>query len=45
MNISITEKGGHVLLMNYNRNVEAELISQEEADKKGKEFLESRGLK
>ena len=44
MNISITEKGGHVLLMNYNRNVEAELISQEEADKKGKEFLESRGL-
>ena len=41
MNISITEKGGHVLLMNYNRNVEAELISQEEADKKGKEFLES----
>ena len=39
MNISITEKGGHVLLMNYNRNVEAELISQEEADKKGKEFL------
>lgn len=44
MNISITEKGGHVLLMNYNRNVEAELISQEEADKIGKQFLEYRGL-
>ena len=44
MNISITEKGGHVLLMNYNRNVEAELISQEEADKIGKQFLENRGL-
>ena len=44
MNISITEKGGHVLLMNYNRNVEAELISQEEADKIGKQFLEDRGL-
>ena len=44
MNISITEKGGHVLLMNYNRNVEAELISQEEADKIGKKFLEDRGL-
>ena len=44
MNISITEKGGHVLLMNYNRNVEAELISQEEADKIGKQFLKDRGL-
>ena len=44
MNISITEKGGHVLLMNYNRNVEAELISQEEVDKIGKKFLEDRGL-
>lgn len=44
MNISITEKGGHVLLMNYNRNVKAELISQEEADKIGKQFLEDRGL-
>ena len=44
MNISITEKGGHVLLMNYNRNVAAELISQEEADKIGKQFLEDRGL-
>ena len=44
MNISITEKSGHVLLMNYNRNVEAELISQEEADKIGKQFLEDRGL-
>lgn len=44
LNISITEKGGHVLLMNYNRNVDAELISQEEADKIGKQFLDSRGL-
>ena len=44
MNISITEKGGHVLLMNYNRNVEEELISQKDADKIGKQFLEDRGL-
>lgn len=44
MNISITEKGGHVLLMNYNRNVEAESISQERADELGKKFLEERGL-
>lgn len=44
MNISITEKGGHVLLMNYNRNVEAESISQEKADELGKKFLEERGL-
>lgn len=44
MNISVTEKGGHILLMNYNRNIEAELISQEEADNIGKKFLEERGL-
>ncbi len=45
MNISVTEKGGHVLLMNYNRNVEAEIISQEEADEAGKKFLNEKGLK
>ncbi len=37
--ISITEKGGHVVFMNYNRNIEAESISQERADEIGKEFL------
>ena len=37
--ISITQKGGHVIFMNYNREVEAETISQERADEIGKNFL------
>ncbi len=45
LNISISEKGGHVVFMNYNRNIEAESISQERADEIGKQFLESRGFK
>ena len=45
INISISKKGGHVVSMNSNREVKAEVISQEEADKKGKEFLESKGFK
>ena len=44
MNISITEKGGHVLLMNYNRNVEAETISQDSANELGINFLKSKGI-
>lgn len=45
LNISISEKGGHVVLMNYNRNIEAESVSQERANEIGKEFLTSRGFK
>ena len=30
--------------MNSNRDVKAETISQEEANKKGKEFLEAKGF-
>ena len=30
--------------MNYNRNIEAEVISQEEANEKGKEFLANNGF-
>ena len=44
MNISITEKGGHILLMNYNRNVEAETISQDRANELGINFLKSKGI-
>lgn len=44
MNISISKKGGHIVSMNTNREVNAETISQEEADKKAKEFLESKGF-
>lgn len=42
--ISISEKGGHIVYMNSDREIVAETISQEEADKKGKEFLEKKGF-
>lgn len=42
--ISISEKGGHVVYMNTDREVTAESISQEEADKIGKEFLNKKGF-
>ena len=42
--ISISQKGGHVVLGNTNRNVEAEILTQEQADQKGKEFLEQKGF-
>lgn len=45
INISISKKGGHVVTMNTNRDVNSEIISQEEANVKGKEFLESKGFK
>lgn len=44
MVISISEKGGHVVFMNYNRDIEAESVSQERADEIGKDFLLSRGF-
>lgn len=45
INISISQKGGHVVYMNANREVNSEIISQEEANQKGKEFLEAKGFK
>ena len=42
--ISVSKKGGHIIFMNYNRNVEAESISQERADEIGKDFLNSKGF-
>lgn len=44
INISISKKGGHIVYMNSNRTVNTEIISQEEANAKGKEFLDSRGV-
>lgn len=44
INISISKKGGHVVSMNTNREVNSEIISQEEADQKAKEFLEAKGF-
>lgn len=45
INVSISKKGGHIVYMNSNRNVNTEVISQEEANAKGKEFLNNHGFK
>lgn len=42
--ISITQKGGHVVFMNYNREVQAETISQERANEIGINFLNQKGF-
>lgn len=44
INISVSQKGGHIIYMNTNRSVASEIITQEDATKKGKEFLENKGL-
>ncbi|MCI8383734.1 MAG: germination protein YpeB [Clostridia bacterium] len=44
IHISISKKGGHIVYMNENREVNAEIISQEEADQKGKEYLQAKGF-
>ena len=44
INISISKKGGHVVSMNVNRDVNAEAITEEEANQKGKDFLNSKGF-
>lgn len=44
INISISKKGGHIVAMNSNRDVNTEILSQEEAGKKAKEFLDSKGF-
>ena len=44
LNISISRKGGHVIYVNSNREVNAELISQEEANEKGKIYLGEKGF-
>ena len=45
INISVSKKGGHIVYMNSNRSVNTEIISQEEANSKGKEFLSNHGFK
>lgn len=44
INISISKKGGHVISMNYNRDVVTEVISQEDANEIGKKFLSEKGF-
>lgn len=45
ISIAIAQKGGHIVLMNHNRMVKDENLSEEEADKKALDFLESKGFK
>ena len=42
--ISITKQNGYPLLMNYNRNIATEVISDEEANKIGQEYLSTHGF-
>ena len=44
INISVSQKWGHIIYMNTNRSVVSEIITQEDATKKGKEFLENKGF-
>ena len=44
INVSISKKGGHIIYMNYDREVNLEILSQEEANNKGKEFLNNHGF-
>lgn len=41
--ISISKKGGHVVFLNSNREVNEEKISEQDAVQKGKEYLSSKG--
>lgn len=42
--IAISKKGGHIVFMNFNREVTVENISQDEANEVGKKFLNEKGF-
>lgn len=42
--IAISQKGGHIVFMNHNRDIEKEQIDINEADKKAIGFLNSKGI-
>jgi len=44
ISMSISKVGGHVIYMNSDKNVETQIISDEEAKTKAKEFLDSKGI-
>ena len=43
--IAVTKKGGHIISMNSNRDVEAEILSQDDVDSIVTNFLEQKGFK
>lgn len=42
--ISVSQKGGHIVSMNSNREVNSEILSYDEANSKAKDFLNSRNF-
>lgn len=42
--ISVSKKGGHIVFANYNRDVQTESISNEQANEIGKNFLKEKGF-
>ena len=44
IHLAVSKKGGHIVLMNENRDVGAEVLLQEQANEKGKEFLNEHGF-
>ena len=44
VNIAISKKGAHIVYMNSDRTVNSEIISQEEANNIGKDFLSKKGF-
>ena len=44
VNIGVSRKGGHIVYMNSDREVNSEVISQEDANEKGKEYLRTKGF-
>lgn len=44
-NVAISKKGGHIVFMNYYREITEEKISPEEAIEFGKKFLDEKGYK
>ena len=44
VNIAISQKGAHVVYMNSNRDVNAEVLSYDKANEIGKKYLETKGF-
>ena len=44
VNVSVSKKGGHIIYMNSNRDVNSEIISFEEANNYGMQYLNSKGF-
>ncbi|MBR3255000.1 MAG: germination protein YpeB [Clostridia bacterium] len=44
VNIAITKKGGHLLYMNSNRNVNTEILQYDEVNELGKKYLTDKGF-